>query len=114
MTRHGRVITVRSSYFGNLGCGRRCSTTQYGMGRGLVAAVAASLLMSVMADCSKSSKVVRSSNAWATGYDEWCGALTHASSPFQSSKVCARLSHARMCNSMIQATETPARAKGGG
>ena len=69
---------------------RRCSTRQYGMGRGLVAAVAASLLMSVMADCSKSSKVVRSSNAWATGYDEWCGALTHASSPFQSSKVCAR------------------------
>ena len=45
------------------------------MGRGLVAAVAASLLMSVMADCSKSSKVVRSSNAWATGYDEWCGAV---------------------------------------
>ena len=84
------------------------------MGRGLVAVVAASLLMSVMADCSRSSKVVRSSNAWATGYDEWCGALTHASSPFQSSKVCARLSHARMCNSMIQATETPARAKGGG
>ena len=76
------------------------------MGHGLVAAVAASLLMSVMADCSRSSKVVRSSNAWATGYDEWCGAVPI--SKLQS--VCARLSHARM----IQATETPARAKGGG